>query len=171
MTPIKSKPARLQAISDILSKQTIHTQDELRENLLGRGIAVTQATLSRDLDELGAIKVVLNGTSVYALREGGVIEALPAVDSATRLSRVCGEVVTAVQPAGNLIVVHTRPGAAHYLASAIDRDSWPVVVGSVAGDDTVLVVTKDAQSATEVAEVIAELSQPRARRGNGRVDD
>lgn len=164
MAPLKSKPARHQLICEILAKESVKTQDELRERLAQGGVKVTQATLSRDLDELGAVKVVVRGETIYAIRESGDVTSVWDIDSTARLSRVAREVVTAVRPAQNLVVVQTRPGAAHYFASAVDRDAWPQVVGSVAGDDTVLVVVIDSAQAQIVADTFASLAQTRSKK-------
>lgn len=164
MTTLRTKAARHQAIADILAHREIHTQDELRELVELAGFAVTQATLSRDLDEIGAVKVESNGRLVYALSDFGVAVPVPDAGSAGRLARVATEVVTAVNAAQNLVVVHTRPGAAQYLASAIDRDLWTNVVGSVAGDDTVLIVATDSDTAAHVSEQLRAFAGSRKSR-------
>lgn len=155
---LTTKAARLQAISDLIERTPVRTQDELRSHLAAAGFEVTQATLSRDLDELRAIKVVVNGESVYAFSSTGNRQSLTAVDSAQLLARVCGEVMTAVAAAQNLVIVHTRPGAAHYFASALDRDVWREIVGSVAGDDTVMIACVDSTSAADVAAHLSKLA-------------
>ena len=161
MTALRSKPARHQAIVEFINRRVVRTQDELRGLLAEQGFAVTQATLSRDLDELGAIKVHVGGGTAYALRDGYQVEPLADADSTARLARVCSETVTGVSAAQNLVVAHTRPGAAHYLASAIDRDAWPEVVGSVAGDDTVIIVASTNAKAVKVAETLTALAASR----------
>ncbi len=166
MTPVKSKAARHQRIIDTLSRTSVRTQDELRETLLSEGFEVTQATLSRDLDELNAVKVHVNGNSVYAIIEDGdpsrTPQIAPDADVSVRLGRVASEVVTGVDAAMNIVVIHTRAGAAHYLAGSIDKNAMPHVVGSVAGDDTVLVVTPSEEAAMQVRELIAGLVSERA---------
>lgn len=161
MTSLRSKAARHQAITELVNRQVVRTQDDLRSLLAKQGFAVTQATLSRDLDELGAIKVQVGGGTAYALREGDRVEPLADADSGARLARVCSETITGVSAAQNLVVAHTRPGAAHYLASAIDRDAWPEVVGSVAGDDTVIIVAATNAKAVKVAEALTALAASR----------
>lgn len=148
-----SKAARLQKIEDLIQAQQIATQDELRALLLSAGFQVTQATLSRDLVELNAVKVP--GTkypSVYAL--GGVASArIPKVSNVkfpSTLSKVATEVATGVDSALNQVVVHTRPGAAHYLASAIDKNLSQEILGSIAGDDTVLIIARSEKMAADL---------------------
>lgn len=168
MMAIRSKAARHQRIIETLSKSAVHTQDELRESLLADGFEVTQATLSRDLDELRAVKVASNGTSIYAIIEDGdpshTPQVAPDADADARLARVAAEVVTGVEAAMNIVVIHTRAGAAHYLAGSIDKNSNSHIVGSVAGDDTVLVVTPSIEAAIEIRDLLLMLVADRAVR-------
>ena len=163
MTVIWTKSARHSKIADILSKCEIHTQDQLRSQLLEAGIEVTRATLSRDLDELQAQKVTtVSGDVVYVIPEvgeplGGTL-GQPDADSLMRLGRVVREVMTNVTAAQNLVVVHTRAGAANYLAGSIDRQSWSNIVGSIAGDDTVLVIAPSNQAALELVDLFLSLT-------------
>ncbi len=145
-----SKAARHQAIENLILRQEISTQDQLRDLLLKNGFQVTQATLSRDLVELNAIKVPgTKSASVYAL--AGVASAktllTPDTKLAANLVKVAAEVATGVDSALNQVVVHTRPGAAHYLASAIDKNLSKQILGSIAGDDTVLIITRSESAA------------------------
>jgi transcriptional regulator of arginine metabolism len=145
-----SKAARHQEIESLIRKQEIATQDKLRELLALAGFHITQATLSRDLDELNAIKVSgKKYASVYALGgvAGSLVEVTPDTKISHQLSKVAVEVVTGVESALNQVVVHTRPGAAHYLASAIDKNLSKQILGSIAGDDTVLIITRSEQAA------------------------
>jgi len=168
MTTVFSKSARQQRIIDIISRNHVRTQDELRSALQADGYQVTQATLSRDLDELGATKIVaVNGESVYAIPVDGdplrTLSVTPDSDSTQRLARVVEEVMTACEAAMNLVVVHTRPGAANYLAGALDKNSHAGIVGSVAGDDTVMIACRTIDAAEEVAALLLELSHNRQR--------
>ena len=168
MTPLTTKAARHQRIIDVISRSEVRTQDELREALLNAGFAVTQATLSRDLVELGAIKVIAkDGTATYTLPEiegeqrvGAIIEA----DVASRLARVTAEVMTGADFAQNLVVLHTKPGAANYLAGAIDRNVWPEVLGSVAGDDTVMIVARTTEAASAMCEALLDLCTSKTKK-------
>jgi transcriptional regulator of arginine metabolism len=140
-----SKAARHQLIEALIRKHEIATQDKLRELLANAGFEITQATLSRDLDELNAIKVSgKKFASVYALAgvANSFVEVTPDTKISQQLSKVAVEVVTGVECALNQVVVHTRPGAAHYLASAIDKNLSKQILGSIAGDDTVLIITR-----------------------------
>lgn len=169
MSTIRSKAARHQRISAIINTKAVHTQDELRSLLADEGYVVTQATLSRDLDELRAMKVTNPaGVSVYALPEDGDPDATPVIaldaDAQSRLQRVASEVVVRVDGSANIAVVHTRPGAAHYLASALDRAGLHEVLGTIAGDDTVLVVSRDGAGGAALAAQLEALVHHRQTR-------
>ena len=169
MTPLTTKAARHQRIIEVISRSEVHTQDELRAALLDAGHEVTQATLSRDLVELGASKVVArDGSSRYVVAEIGVGEsAVPVTsdtDVAARLARVTAEVMTGADFALNTVVLHTKPGAANYLAGAIDRNAWPDVLGSVAGDDTVIVVARTEEAAAAMCESLLDLCTSKSRK-------
>lgn len=169
MSSIRSKAARHQRIAAIIGRQPVRTQDELRALLRQDGYDVTQATLSRDLDELRALKIAdATGAAVYALPQDGDPTATPVLtidaDAEARLQRVATEVIVGVDGSANIAVVHTRPGAAHYLASALDRSSLPQVLGTIAGDDTVLVVSKDALGGAALAAQLEALVQHRQTR-------
>jgi len=134
------------------------------------GHSVTQATLSRDLDELRAVKVHdAHGFAVYAMPEDGDPNATPMigidVESHTRLQRVAVDVVVGVDGSANIAIVRTRPGAAHYLASAIDRAGMHEILGTIAGDDTVLVVSRDANGGSALAQQLQSLVHGRMRLG------
>ncbi|WP_020577487.1 arginine repressor [Actinopolymorpha alba] len=175
-----TKTARQQYIVEVLSRSAVRSQSELADRLGAAGIAVTQATLSRDLDELGAVRVRnADGVLVYALPgEGGdrtprAVPHEPAVVEG-RLARVCGELLVSAVASANLVVLRTPPGAAQFFASALDHAELPDVLGTIAGDDTVLVVAKDPDGGTAVADqllAIARQHRPRGRTttepGNG----
>lgn len=150
-----TRTARHQRIAEILNRQPVRSQSELATLLAADGIAVTQGTLSRDLDELGAVKVRGQaGGLVYALPgEGG--DRTPRAGEAAaidaRLVRVCEEILVSARASANLVVLRTPPGAAQYLASAIDHAAQPAILGTIAGDDTVLVITADPQGGGAVA--------------------
>lgn len=159
---VLGRTARQQLIIDLITREEISTQSELRTKLAKNGYEVTQATLSRDLDEIGAVKIEgQNHKSIYAVAAAGdptrTPKALLDSDAQNRLARVASEVVTGVDVAMNLVVIHTKAGAAHYFAGAIDRHVWTDVVGSVAGDDTVMVVTPDIAAATRVQHLLLTL--------------
>jgi transcriptional regulator of arginine metabolism len=151
-----TKVARQRRIVDILRRNEIRSQAELADTLSGQGLPVTQATLSRDLVELGAVKVRhADGGLIYAVPgEGGDRRPWAAVHQEvldSRLARLCEELLVTAEASANLVVLHTPPGAAQFLASAIDHSVLPEVMGSIAGDDTVLVVARDPQGGAAMA--------------------
>ena len=150
-----SKTQRQHRITRLLAERPVSSQSQLVELLGGAGIVATQATVSRDLDELGAIKVrVPGGDLVYAIPE------LPTEQMAPQehLRRVLGDWAVAVNPSGNLVLLRTPPGSAHVVASALDRAGLEGVLGTVAGDDTLLVVVSDGYEGKQVAERLRELA-------------
>lgn len=148
-----TRAARHQRIVDVLDRHAVASQSDLLDFLARDGISVTQATLSRDLLELGAVKVRKGRGQVYAVPAQGGDQALrPAsVEDGTRLARLCEELLVSARATGNQAVLRTPPGAAQYLASAIDRSDNPDVLGTIAGDDTILVITLEADGGEEVA--------------------
>ncbi len=142
-----TKNARQQKIVELLSRHPVRSQSELAELLTGAGVTVTQATLSRDLVELDAVKVRLpSGALVYAVpAEGGDRTPVVAHDSAAaeaKLARLLGELLVSADASANLALLRTPPGAAQFLASAFDRTELEDVLGTVAGDDTLLVISR-----------------------------
>lgn len=144
----QTRTARRTRIAEILARHAVRSQAQLVELLAADGIFVTQATLSRDLVAMGAERVRhTDGTLVYAVPgEGGdrrprAAEGEAALDA--RLAKVAGEVLVSAEASANLIVLRTPPGAAHYLASALDHADLPELLGTIAGDDTVLLVSRD----------------------------
>jgi transcriptional regulator of arginine metabolism len=153
-----TRAGRQARIVAILSSEPISSQSELAARLAGEGIDVTQATLSRDLEELGAVKLrgADGGVGVYIVPEDG--SPVRGVSGGTdRMSRLLGELLVSTDASGNLAVLRTPPGAAHYLASAIDRAALPYVVGTVAGDDTILVVAREPMTGAELAAMLENI--------------
>jgi transcriptional regulator of arginine metabolism len=151
---VATKAHRQHRIAKLLADNAVTSQTQLVELLSDGGIAATQATVSRDLEDLGAIKVrVPGGETVYAIPE------LPRAQLAPEdhLRRVLGEWAVDVVVSGNLVVVRTPPGSAHVVASALDRAGIPDIVGTVAGDDTLLVVAQ-ARGGDKVAGILRELA-------------
>ena len=149
------KPQRQHRIERLLEEQVISSQVQLVELLASEGVVATQATVSRDLEELGAVKVRLpGGSTAYAVPEHAKERPVPE----DHLRRVMGDFVVEVKYSGNLVVLRTPPGSAHVVGSALDRASLPDVVGTVAGDDTVLVVCSEATGGEPIAAELAELS-------------
>lgn len=155
MTTPATRAARQAKILEILAKTRVSSQVQLSELLLDEGFDITQATLSRDLDELGAKKVRPdNGRAYYVV--GHVEQTLAEHLSGPRekLRRMLDELVVAVDSSGNTTVLRTPPGAAQYLASFIDRVGLDEVVGSIAGDDTIFVLAREPMSGRELGELL-----------------
>ena len=149
------KPQRQHRILRILEEQPVSSQGQLVQMLEAEGIVATQATVSRDLEELGAVKVrIPGGAMAYAIPDF-TRERAPSDD---HLKRLMGEFVVEVAHSLNLVVLRTPPGSAHVVASALDRASLPDVLGTVAGDDTVIVVTTEAVGGAGVAAELAALA-------------
>ena len=181
MTPV-TKTARQARIAAILARQQVRSQEELAD-LLERyaSVHVTQATLSRDLDELGVVRLrAAGGALVYALpeepggpgsRPGGSLGLTePEPDRAerpdepappTRLARYLGELLTSAEASANLVVLRTPAGAAQFLASVIDHAALPSILGTVAGDDTVLIIARDPAGGDALAAELLRLAQRR----------
>ncbi len=145
-----NKPQRQHRIAKLLESQQVTNQAQLVELLAAEAVTVNQATVSRDLEELGAIKIrVPGGDTAYA------IPALPSqqVAPTDTLRRVLGEWVVEVARSGDLVVLRTPPGSAHVVASALDRAGPPDVLGTVAGDDTLLVIATETNGAAVEANI------------------
>ena len=161
-----SRTARHRRIVELLETRRVHSQGELAALLGADGLKVTQTTLSRDLDELGAVRIRDGGGDlVYAVpAEGGdpTLRIAPADGEAGgRLSRLAAELLVSADASANLVVLRTPPGAANYLASAIDQTRDPDVVGTIAGDDTIMIVTDGPKRAVAVAERLLALAGTR----------
>ena len=134
-----TRVGRQARIIALVSSHSVRSQSELAAMLAEEGIEVTQATLSRDLEELRAVKV----GGVYVIPEDGLPALRPVEQAPARLIRLLRELLNSVDVSGNLVVLRVPPGAAQFLASALDRSGLPDVVGTIAGDDTILVVARD----------------------------
>ncbi len=155
-----TRAGRQARIVDLVTHHTVHSQSELVTLLASQGIAVTQATLSRDLDELGAVKLrgVDGGAPVYVIPEDG--SPVRGVAGGTaRLARVLAEMLISADASANLAVLRTPPGAAHFVASALDRAALADVVGTIAGDDTILVVAREPLTGAQLAQRIRTLAK------------
>ena len=155
-----SRAARHARITEILRHGPVRSQTELADALGAEGIAVAVATLSRDLDELGAVKLRAadGGAGRYIIPEdGSQVRGIPG--GTDRLGRLLGELLVSADHSGNLAVLRTPPGAANFLASAIDRANPDDVVGTIAGDDTIFVVARDPVTGSELAERLSELAR------------
>jgi transcriptional regulator of arginine metabolism len=149
------KNQRQHRIGRILEHHAVGSQAELVELLAAEGVVATQATVSRDLEDLGAVKVrVSGGETVYAIPEVTKDRLAPE----DHLRRVLGDWVVEVSHSANLVVVRTPPGSAHVVASALDRSGLEGMLGTVAGDDTILVVAAETMSGSGLASVLSTLA-------------
>ncbi|MEW6321808.1 MAG: arginine repressor [Acidobacteriota bacterium] len=137
------KARRLSAIKDLVDHGAVRSQDQLRRLLARRGFVVTQATLSRDIKALGLVKGAGDGAYHAAGQEA------PAPSAETQLARAAGEYLLSVAVTAQLVVLKTGPGQAQLLALAVDRARLEPVLGTIAGDDTILVICRDARSAQD----------------------
>jgi transcriptional regulator of arginine metabolism len=150
-----AKHQRQHLVARLLQNHAVSSQAQLVAMLAADGVAATQTTVSRDLEELGAVKVRLpGGEPAYALPELPVQQVAPA----EHLRRVLGEWAVEVTCSQNLVVLRTPPGCAHVVASALDRGGLDGVIGTVAGDDTLLVVVAEGRSARDTADRLAALA-------------
>jgi len=150
-----SKHQRQHRITRLLADHVVASQEQLVGLLADEGIASTQATVSRDLDDLGAVKVrVPGGESVYAIPEHPADRNVPT----DQLRRVLAEWVVDVASSCNLVVLRTPPGSAHVVASALDRTGLEGSIGTVAGDDTLMVVAAEEVSGAELADRVRDLA-------------
>ena len=160
---VMSKAARHAKIITLLEQHEVRSQSELAELLADDGVQVTQGTLSRDLVEIGALRVrSTGGRLVYAVPgEGG--DRTPHVGEfasfEARLARLCGEVLVSAEASANLVVLRTPPGAAQYFASAVDRVGWEAILGTIAGDDTILLITRSPNGGGDIAQQFLIMSR------------
>jgi transcriptional regulator of arginine metabolism len=201
MAPVSplTKTARQAQIAGILTQTRVRSQEDLAERLAERGVRVTQATLSRDLDELGAVRLRgPDGALVYALpdepggpgsRPGGLPGGLSTLlsgeggaaapqagtragaragdssaadrDPSGRLARIAAEFLLSAEASANLVVLRTPAGAAQFLASSVDHAAWFSILGTVAGDDTVLVITREPAGGSDVARALLRIAERR----------
>lgn len=159
MTDIRAQ--RQRALADLIRAGGLASQEEATARLKAAGFAATQATVSRDLDQLGAIKVKRGGLLCYALPDqvGG------ADWSTARLERILREWAAAIEPSGQMLVIRTPPGSAHLVASAIDHARMPEIAGTVSGDDTLFVALHDGVTVYEMLKRFERMmGQARAHR-------
>ena len=150
-----AKTQRQHRIGQILEKRAVTSQAQLVELLAAEGVVATQATVSRDLEELGAVKVrVPGGDLVYAVPE----RAHERIAPEQHLQRVLGDWVVEISHSANLVVLRTPPGSAHVVGSALDRTGLDGVLGTVAGDDTVLVVESERTGGAHLARRLSDLA-------------
>lgn len=152
MTDARARRQKL--IADMIRSQPIGSQEEVTARLAAQGLAVTQATVSRDLDQLGAVKVKRGGALSYQLPD----QMNERDYAAGRLERIIAEWVLSVEAAGNMLVVKTPPGSAHLVGAAIDQARLAEIAGTVSGDDTLFLVVRDGVNPHQVASRFQALS-------------
>ena len=164
LTTPATKAARQARVATLLASTPVHSQGELMRLLGEEGFVVTQATLSRDLEEIGAVKNrAHDGTLVYAMPSDP--RGRPAEpEQALRLGRALQDLLVSAEAAGNVVVLRTPPAGANMLASALDRAGLDGIAGTVAGDDTVVVVCRGraAPEALAVVELLTHLAEGRS---------
>ena len=149
------KRLRQQQIRDLIATRTIRTQHELAAALRDRGYRATQATVSRDVSEMGLIKQTREGTRGYAIPPR--VEQ-PETTGEERLALILRDLPVEIRRAGHLLVVKAVPGSAHAIAAALDRAGWPDVAGSIAGDDTVFIACMDKPGVERVHRRLSRLA-------------
>ncbi|MDH4064606.1 MAG: arginine repressor [Acidobacteriota bacterium] len=150
------KPRRQAAIREIVEDEAIRSQDQLRRRLAARGFDVTQATLSRDIKEIGLVKRSSDGAYKPAAADGP-----PPPTALSALARALSEYLEGAQPVQQLVVLRTGPGQAQLLGLALDRARLAGVVGTIAGDDTILVIARDARRARGLVRTLDQLAAVR----------
>ena len=150
------KQLRQAAIRDLVRQRPIRTQHDLASALRQRGFRATQATISRDVAELGLEKVDRDGVFVYAPASRAT-EAEPSAEE--RLARLLGDLPVDIDTAGLLLVIRTLPGSAHAIASWIDRARWKDVAGTVAGDDTLFVAFREQEALERVRRRLSRMAR------------
>lgn len=150
------KQLRQRSIRDLIEQRTIRTQQELAAALRERGFQATQATISRDVAELGLVKRNRDGTVAYVLPPR-LVEAETSGED--RLRTLFADLPAEIREAGLLLIVRTLPGSAHAIAAALDRARWPEVVGSIAGDDTVFIAFADRSSLSRIKQRLSRLAE------------
>lgn len=149
------KTQRQHLVVKMIEQHVVRNQMDLVELLAAEGVAATQATVSRDLDDLGAIKVrVPGGDSAYAIPELPKDQVAPE----DHLRRVLGDWVVEVASSANLVVLRTPPGSAHVVGSALDRAGLEGILGTVAGDDTLILVADEGVGGRQVARLLSDLA-------------
>ena len=148
------KQARQAAILDLVADNVVGSQEELRQLLLARGLDVTQATLSRDLRDLHLARISETGGARYVLPE-----SLAPEDDKPLLATLLPQLFSRVDGVGELIVLHTVASGAQPIAEAIDQEEFPEVLGTIAGDDTILIVTRSVVARLELTDRLRELAR------------
>ena len=150
------KRARQMAIADVVRERQLRTQRELVAALTDKGYQVTQATVSRDITEMGLVKVRSGGNQVYALPSA---DAVVEQSGEQRVRELLSDLPIDVRPSGLMLVIRAVPGTAHAIAAALDRAHWRDVLGTIAGDDTLFVACADAAALERVSKRLLRLGR------------
>lgn len=154
--PATSRPARLSLLRALLEEERFASQQELSQALACDGVTVSQSTLSKDLVALGAMRRRAgDGSLVYALSD----DEAPQNAAVAKLARLCSEMLLSIRSTGNQIVLRTPPGAAQYFAATLDTTRLPGMIGTIAGDDTVLVIGADDRTAARLVTGLSEMTR------------
>lgn len=161
---LSTKTARHAKIRELVSRSSVRSQADLARRLADEGVTVTQGTLSRDLVEIGAARVRgAEGTLIYAVPSDGPERELQAdqAESTTtaRLASLCRDLLVSAEASANLVVLRTPPGAAQFLASAVDHTGSKDILGTIAGDDTIMVISTDPSGGQRVADYFTGLAE------------
>ena len=149
---MSNKHQRQQAILQIIGSHQVASQEDLKQLLGARGVVVTQATLSRDLRELGVVRAPGEDGARYMLPEMVSDEAMPSIDG------LLPQLFSRVDGVGELLVLHTLPGGAQPIAEALDGQGWPEIIGTLGGENTVLIICRSEQARQELSARIVELA-------------
>ncbi|HEX9954317.1 MAG TPA: arginine repressor [Allosphingosinicella sp.] len=150
-----ARARRQKAIAELIREDALGSQEEVTSRLRAQGFSVTQATVSRDLDQMGAVKVKRSGVMSYALPD----QLADSDWAASRLAKIVADWVQSVEAAGNLLVLRTPPGSAHLVGLALDQAKLPEVAGTISGDDTLFIALRDGVVPGIMAERFRKLSQ------------
>jgi transcriptional regulator of arginine metabolism len=147
MTDVKER--RQRALADLIRSNALASQEELADRLAAGGFEVTQATISRDLEQIGAVKVRRNGQLSYALADDVRGDVRTGPDP--RLAAVFRDWVLSVEPAANLVVIKTPPGSAHLVGVVLDQSELPEIAGTICGDDTIFIACRGTAEALSLS--------------------
>jgi transcriptional regulator of arginine metabolism len=150
------KDRRQRAILTLVSTRPVRSQEELADLLDRQGFETTQATISRDIKELGLAKVPIKDGSAHQFK---YVVPAPEQSFTSRLHRFVAELVTSIKSSGNLVVLRTPPGSAMMVAAAIDEAQWPEVIGTLGGDDTIMVIVNDPKTTPIVVQRFNDLRE------------
>ena len=148
-----SKNGRQDAILQLIGSQVVRNQEELKQHLARRGLPVTQATLSRDLRELGIVRVPGDDGARYLLPEMLADESKPNLDT------LLPQLFSRVDGVGELLVMHTLPSGAQPISEAIDAQGWPEIMGTIAGENTILIVCRSVEARQAVGDRLSNLAR------------